>query len=319
LKSKARLTSVLLVLVVFVFGLLDVALVVGDESSGWQVDVFTQKEPFSGVGFGEPSDAFAPHEAVVLFAYVTYNLAPVQNILVSYKVSGPPNIVQNISLSLVASTNDVGVAKVDFTIPWPGENAETITFGDWTIMANIENASDYLCFRVGWIVEIASLNVMDEDPPQGGWLNVELRLENIAMASKNVSLALVLFDSLNQIIGNLVVRNFSVDVGGTDFSSILQIPYWAAVGLGSVNASVYAPSGAPHCPGRSATFAISLLGDLNGDNKVDVKDVSIVALAFGSHPGQPRWNPVADVNKDGGIDTKDVALVAKNFGEAYSG
>jgi hypothetical protein len=61
----------------------------------------------------------------------------------------------------------------------------------------------------------------------------------------------------------------------------------------------------------------SLFGDLNNDSKVDITDVSIVAMAFGSSPIRPRWNIQADVNQDGKVDITDVALVAKNFGKHY--
>ncbi len=57
-----------------------------------------------------------------------------------------------------------------------------------------------------------------------------------------------------------------------------------------------------------------LLSDLNNDGKVDIKDIAIAALAVGSYPGHPRWNPLADVNKDGKVDIRDLALIAKNFG-----
>jgi hypothetical protein len=57
------------------------------------------------------------------------------------------------------------------------------------------------------------------------------------------------------------------------------------------------------------------LGDLNNDGRVDMRDIAIVAYAFGSYPGQPRWNPQADINQDGKVDMVDVALVAMNFGK----
>lgn len=55
--------------------------------------------------------------------------------------------------------------------------------------------------------------------------------------------------------------------------------------------------------------------DLNFDGKIDIDDLTIVALAFGSFPGHPRWNPSADVNKDGIVDITDLVLVATRFGE----
>lgn len=62
---------------------------------------------------------------------------------------------------------------------------------------------------------------------------------------------------------------------------------------------------------------ITIHGDLNGDRKVDMRDLAIVARAFGSMPGSPRWNPIADIDGNGNIDMKDVSFVAKNFGRTY--
>jgi len=58
-----------------------------------------------------------------------------------------------------------------------------------------------------------------------------------------------------------------------------------------------------------------ILGDINGDGIVDVFDFIIVAAAFGSKPGDSKWNPDADLNSDGLIDIFDVEAVAKNFGK----
>jgi PKD repeat protein len=55
--------------------------------------------------------------------------------------------------------------------------------------------------------------------------------------------------------------------------------------------------------------------DVNGDGFIDIKDILITALAYGSVPGDPRWNPRADVNGDGFIDIKDILLVALNYGQ----
>jgi hypothetical protein len=61
-----------------------------------------------------------------------------------------------------------------------------------------------------------------------------------------------------------------------------------------------------------------LLGDVNLDGIVDMKDLSIAAKAFGARPGDPRWNPEADVNGYGTVDMRDIGLIAKNIGKQYS-
>jgi hypothetical protein len=284
------------------------------ESEGWQVDVCTKKQPYGGAGLNQSSDSFAPTEPVLLYANVTYNEYPVQSMIVLFQVSGPSNPTQNVTLSLSAVSNHVGVAETNFSVPWLPPKPETVVFGLWTVTARIENASDFLFFKVGWIVDIVSLNVADQDPPRGRWLQADLSLQSIAMTPENVTLALALFDSANQSIGGIIVRDLIVDEEGVDFAASFQIPEWAALGVGKLDASLLTPDGAPYSPGNSTIFLISILGDLNGDNKVDVKDVAVVSLAFGSYAGHSRWNPLADINKDYRINVKDVALVSRAFG-----
>jgi len=60
--------------------------------------------------------------------------------------------------------------------------------------------------------------------------------------------------------------------------------------------------------------------DINHDYKVDMKDIGPAARAFGTIPGDPRWNPAADITgpttwvPDGKIDMRDLGLIARNFG-----
>jgi hypothetical protein len=60
---------------------------------------------------------------------------------------------------------------------------------------------------------------------------------------------------------------------------------------------------------------VRFVGDINGDGKVDMVDIRVVAKAFASYPGHPRWNPDADINQDGKVDMQDIRSAAKNFGK----
>jgi len=57
--------------------------------------------------------------------------------------------------------------------------------------------------------------------------------------------------------------------------------------------------------------------DLNGDAKVDVKDITMEIRAFGTTPGFARWNTICDIDDNRKIDIKDVAKVAHSFGTTY--
>lgn len=60
--------------------------------------------------------------------------------------------------------------------------------------------------------------------------------------------------------------------------------------------------------------ARAISGDVDADGKVDMKDVSTVAKAFGSSEGQSLYNLNCDILYDGTIDMKDIAIVVRNFG-----
>jgi hypothetical protein len=59
----------------------------------------------------------------------------------------------------------------------------------------------------------------------------------------------------------------------------------------------------------------ALIGDVNGDGKVDIYDAVLLASSFGSTPSSPRWNPGADLNGNGVVDIYDTLILANNFGK----
>ncbi len=62
-------------------------------------------------------------------------------------------------------------------------------------------------------------------------------------------------------------------------------------------------------------MAPTLVGDVDGDGKVDISDIYAVARVYGSYPGQPNWNPDCDLNHDGKIDVTDLYIACQNFGK----
>jgi hypothetical protein len=57
------------------------------------------------------------------------------------------------------------------------------------------------------------------------------------------------------------------------------------------------------------------LGDVNGDGRVDLKDLVIVAKAYGSSMGNSNWNVNADIDGDGTVSYRDVAILQAYFGQ----
>jgi hypothetical protein len=66
----------------------------------------------------------------------------------------------------------------------------------------------------------------------------------------------------------------------------------------------------------SSTVTVRYQTDLNGDGRVDIRDIAIVAMAYGRKSGDPKWNAIADVNGDGIVNILDVSFVAKDYGKS---
>jgi uncharacterized protein (DUF2141 family) len=58
--------------------------------------------------------------------------------------------------------------------------------------------------------------------------------------------------------------------------------------------------------------ALIVPGDANGDNKVDVSDLGILAANYGVIAGA-TWT-TGDFNRDGKVDVSDLGILAANYG-----
>lgn len=56
-------------------------------------------------------------------------------------------------------------------------------------------------------------------------------------------------------------------------------------------------------------------GDVNFDGKVNSVDLCIIIKALGSSPRSPKWNPNCDLNGDHKVDLRDLCIATHNFGK----
>jgi hypothetical protein len=69
----------------------------------------------------------------------------------------------------------------------------------------------------------------------------------------------------------------------------------------------------------TAKVYIGIPGDVDGNGWVEAKDISSVAFAYGSHPGDTKgYNPNLDVDGNDFIDVKDILATALNYGKTDS-
>lgn len=60
---------------------------------------------------------------------------------------------------------------------------------------------------------------------------------------------------------------------------------------------------------------VSIKGDVSADGLVNIIDLSMIARAFNTYPGHPKWNSNVDINEDKVINIIDINLVATEYGK----
>ncbi|RLI43690.1 hypothetical protein DRO69_09030 [Candidatus Bathyarchaeota archaeon] len=128
------------------------------------IDLYNQR---GGQGRSQPSEDFAPGEAVELAALLTYNNEPIQYKSVSFEVR---DAMDQTVLYRSAITDENGLAKIDFVI-----QAECVPniFGTWTALAistvSDQLVSDTLSFKVSG--PYLDVYTQHPDPYSGKGLN----------------------------------------------------------------------------------------------------------------------------------------------------
>ncbi len=148
-------------------------------------------------------------------------------------------------------------------------------------------------------------------------------LVNITVTAKNVgeiavSLNVMAFYDAN-LLGNVSVINLAPNASTNEVftlntSGVILYHNYTISG----QAAVPFDYNATNDVFVDGNLTVRIVGDINGDGKVRIDDILLCTSAYGSQPGDPRWNPYADVNGDGKVRVDDVLLVALNFGKTYS-
>ncbi|MNI17750.1 hypothetical protein D3C73_711320 [compost metagenome] len=55
------------------------------------------------------------------------------------------------------------------------------------------------------------------------------------------------------------------------------------------------------------------IGDLNGDGAIDIRDLRLIAAAYGNNINSIDFNPMLDLNRDNNIDQADVDKLKQNY------
>jgi hypothetical protein len=133
------------------------------------------------------------------------------------------------------------------------------------------------------------------------------QIEPIDSTSNDPFSGLIIESSGMVIFGNLSIPVLQDSADPADLPPGIT----ALTATVTTNASNTTFRGAYHnCP--------SCAGDINNDGFRNVSDFTLFAGTYGSHLGDPNYNPAADLNGDGYVNATDFTMFATHYGQPCS-
>jgi PKD repeat protein len=247
----------------------------------------------------------------------TVNIAPAESPIADFTYSPPsPGVYGEVTFNasnciarggvIVSYTWDFGDGNIT-TVTTPIISHTYQTEGNYTVALNVTNTAGY------WGVVTKQIEVVPISDPTANFTWSPLQPTFNQTITFNAS------DSMPGWNGSAYppIVSYTWDFGDGNITTTTDpIIYhaYAQDGNYTVTLTVVDSDGRSGNLTRIVTVT-ALLGDINGDGKVDIYDVAYVAKRFGSSEGDPEYDPKADFNGDGKIDIYDVATVAKQFGK----
>jgi hypothetical protein len=166
-------------------------------------------------------------------------------------------------------------------------------------------------------VAVTNLTTSVQSVYAGQNFTVDVTVQNKGDAIENVTVAAYFNASSNEILGQEELENMLPGENRTitltiNTKNVTAGHHYTLTAVAMITELDYDPSDNGLA---GPTITIRFLGDINGDGKVDMKDIGVLSRLFGVEVGDADWNPDADLNYDGKINLIDVALAAKNFGK----
>ena len=248
---------------------------------------------------------YTPSETVKIFGEVTLNASTVENAVVAVEVRDPAS---NPIISRTVETNSSGIYKVYFTL------ASDATCGNYMVYISCNyngeqtlNSSSFTVehipslaltvktqngtYKPGQVVTIFGSLTYDGSPVNNSLVAIEVQ------DPEQVPIAVRVLETDSQ--GNYRMT-LKLNVG----SKIGTYNVYAAASYEGIKATAY------------TSFKLETLStDIDGNGVVNIVDISLVARAWGSTSGSPRWDPRCDIDGNGVVNIIDIALVAKDYGK----
>jgi hypothetical protein len=101
------------------------------------------------------------------------------------------------------------------------------------------------------------------------------------------------------------------------YQTAIRLPPNVPPGTYTITASAYYRGSKNANAATTFNREYEMQGDIIFNHKIDISDIVVIATAYGTHGGVPKWNPEADLDANGKVDILDIVIIAGNYGKTY--
>jgi hypothetical protein len=238
---------------------------------GGVLDIWTQN---GGNGPNVDASSFGPQQIVDLYAYVSYNGAPVVDKTVTFAISGPD--VPGGTVYVTAQSDQSGLAIAQYRLPWQ-DSDPTSYFGEMTVSGSVDVAqvilTDTCSFYYGYQLNLNSVVITNGDTTSGtptfnrygmggvdsisndgNIVDATVSVTNTMWNSQTFWISAVIYDNNNvavaQFLAQETIGPAAAETSATPASAwpttntqtyqiSLTIPTWAYVGTATLYVNIF--------------------------------------------------------------------------------
>jgi parallel beta-helix repeat protein len=234
------------------------------------------------------------------------------SVLEYYQINTTKNLGTPINLSLAYDPINIQPGQEIFTQLWLWNESST----SWVDITTNVNTTTHTVYGVSPHLSVFGITNLQSAPDGITVININCP-KTLVCQGYNATIS---FTICNQ--GDFTQQNFNVlmycNTTLLAIYPITQLEQYGQIAL-SINWSttnwIKGNYSINTCSNSIRWIKVTIVGDVNGDGKVNLIDVFSVALAYGSYPGHPTWNPNYDINNDGKINLIDYFVTALNYGK----
>lgn len=118
-------------------------------------------------------------------------------------------------------------------------------------------------------------------------------------------------------IGTVIYKQTTTTEADDTFKLNFRLPPQSTFGTYTVKVTAYTQE---KTSSATTTFnhPFQLIGDVNFDHVINILDLVMITIAYGSKSGDAAWKPHLDINPNGVIDIQDIVTTSSKYGATYS-